>query len=128
MKSNYVSILRGSKRRDRKTLENFKRYFLPEEYLEPFLLMADCMSEASIKNVVDSVCRNRLPEVSEDGGRVLYMHGTKSGEILSVRSAKGLRRKYPAITIRRMPGAGHCELAIYHPEQWVAVVREFIEG
>lgn len=39
MISNYKSIIHRSKRREAKVIENYRRYFLPEEYLESLRLL-----------------------------------------------------------------------------------------
>lgn len=128
MRSNYISIIRNSRKRDPKTLRNFSRSFLPECYLEPYLRIADCMSERSVSEMVNSLRHDRIPATADDGDRVLYIHGSKSGEVLSVKSAAALKKRYSAIHIHRIRGAGHCELAIYRPEEWVGLVSEHIFG
>lgn len=52
MKSNYISIIRKSKQRDSKTMENCKKVFLPEKHLANYLKIADNMEEASIQNMI----------------------------------------------------------------------------
>lgn len=52
MTNSYLNIIHKSKVRDRKTLESFKREFLPERYLESYLKIADNMSDESIKNII----------------------------------------------------------------------------
>ena len=51
-----TDIIRKSQQRDPKTLENCKKNFLPEKYLETFLKVADNMSEPVMKNVTLSIC------------------------------------------------------------------------
>ena len=100
MTNNYLSIIRKSKKRDPKTIENFKKHFLPEKYLPSFLKIADNMSEESIKNMIKSVCGCRCSiTLPQNETRLLYMHGTKGAELFQKRCGKLLKKHYPASEI-----------------------------
>lgn len=128
MTNNYLSIIRKSKKRDPKTIENFKKHFLPEKYLDTFLKIADNMSEESVRNMIASVCKFRLSAyIPESETRVLYMHGTKGTEFFQKRCGAFLKKHYPKSEIYCFSGCGHCEAAIYEPEFWALRVEEFME-
>ncbi len=127
MTSNYLDILRKSKARDKKTLGNFCKVFLPEKYLPSYLGFIDNMSEESIVNMLNSVGDSTL-DASLDlvGTNLLYLHGTKMNEYLSKKSAKMIANRYPEATIVCFKGDAHCQCAIYEPEDFAKVVLDFI--
>ncbi len=128
MTSSYIKIIRNSKKRDKKTLANFKKNFLPEKYLDTFLKIADNISESSIVNMINSVCGcNLLRNIPEGETRVLYMHGTKGTEFFQKRCGAALKKHYPEAEIYCFRGCKHCEAAIYEPEFWALRVEEFME-
>ncbi len=129
MTSNYLSIIRGSKSRDPKTIENFKKYFLPERFLDSYLKIADNMSESSVSNMVGSIGETDffVSPLPEDGIDVLFIHGTKGNEIISKASAKKLKKLYPKIEVRCFKGYAHCQAAIFSPQEWIAAAEEFLQ-
>lgn len=129
MSNQYISILRKSKKRDRKTLENFKKSFLPEKYLAPYLEFIDHMSEQSMRNITAAACLNRFPFTVPLGDmRLLFIHGTKPNDMLGKMSAKKVARHYPAAKIVTCKGCMHCEWALYDTQKWIATVEEFLGG
>ena len=123
----YTDIIRKSQRRDPKTLENCKKNFLPEKYLETFLKVADNMSEPVMKNVTLSICANALSKgLPTDGMRILYLYGTGSSEMLSRKSVKFLKKYYPQVRLLCSKGMGHAELLCYHPQEWITAVDAFL--
>lgn len=127
MTVSYKSIIHKSKNRDGKTLENFKRDFLPEKFLETYLKFADTMSDGTIENMIGSVCTTVLtPRENTEKTKILYLHGTKGNEVYSKKSASIMKRYYPNMTIRCFKGYKHAELAIYKPNEWLSVVEPFI--
>lgn len=129
MTNNYLSIIRKSKKRDPKTLGNFKKHFLPEKHLEPFLKIADNMSEASVKNMINSVCGCELCKGIPHGEtRILYIHGTKGTEAFQMKCGAHLKKNYPEAKIICFRKTGHCEAAIYKPLKWLEVVEKFLQG
>lgn len=129
MTNNYLDILRKSKTRDRKTLDNFCRHFLPERYLPHYLSFIDKMSEESIINMLNSVGDSTLDtNLDLISTNLLYLHGTKMNEYLSKKSAKIIAKLYPEATVVCLRGDAHCECAIYEPEDWAKIVLDFISG
>ncbi len=129
MTRSYLNIISGSKKRDPKTIENFKKYFLPEKYLDSYLKIADNMSESSVRNMIGSVGKSSLSECSlpEADTDILFIHGTKSNEIISKSSAKKLKKLYPQTIVHCFKGYAHCEAAIFQPQEWISVVTSFLE-
>lgn len=128
MTNNYINIIRKSKKRDKKTLESFKKNFLPEKYLEPFLKIADNMTESSIRNMISSVCKSELCKgIPREETRILYMHGTRGTELFQMRCAALLKKNYPESRVIGFRKMGHCEAAIYKPQIWLKVVGDFLE-
>ena len=123
----YTDIIRKSQQRDPKTLENCKKNFLPEKYLEKYLKVADNMSEPVMKNVTLSICANALSKgLSTDSMRILYLYGTGSSEMLSKKSVKFLKKYYPQVRLLCSKGTGHAELFCYHPQEWITAVDAFL--
>ena len=123
---NYRRILRASRQRDPRTLAAFKRDFLPEQYLESYLKIADRMSDDSICALLRSVCRYELTADMPSGTRVLFLHGTKGNEMISAKAAKRLRQHLPELEILCCEGRAHCEIAVYHPEKWLEIVENWM--
>ena len=126
MINNYKDIIHKSKVRDKKVIENFKKYFLPEKYLDSFLKIADLMSDKSIENIVGSAFTASKIEGAEKQSRILFIHGTKGNEVLSKKAAKLMKKHYPATEIVCFKGDAHCYKAIYEPEKWIEVVEKFL--
>ena len=122
MTNNYLSIIRKSKKRDPKTLENFKKHFLPERHLDTYLKIADNMSEQSVRNIVKSAFSRELKTDMPSDVKLYYLHGTKSNEMLAVKTAKKIRKYYPEATVYRFEGAGHASLAVRADNLWMAAV------
>lgn len=128
MVKNYKDIVHKSKERDGKVIENFKKYFLPEKYLDSYLKIADFMTDESIENIVTSVFAGGEIEGSGNSGRILFIHGTKGNEILSKKAAKLMKKHCPETEIICFEGDAHCYKAIYEPEIWITTVNDFLKG
>ncbi len=128
MTGNYLKIIAKSKQRDPKTLDAFKRDFLPEKYLDTFLKIADNMSESSVRNIVSSACSQNLRTDINADTKVLYIHGTKGNEMVSKKVGKLIKKHYPDASVICFDGYKHCEAAIYQPEKWQMYVDEFLIG
>lgn len=126
MTGNYLKIIASSKQREPKTLEAFKRDFLPERFLDSFLKIADNMSESSVRNMVASACSNALRTDLNHDTKLLYIHGTKGNETVSRKVGKLVKKHYPAARVICFDGYKHCEAAIYQPEKWLMYVDEFL--
>ena len=123
----YTAIVHKSQQRDPKTLENFKKVMLPAKYLDDYLKIADNMSDSSIFNICHSICQNTFPTVlSTDGMKILYLYGTKSNEMLSKKTAKLMKKYYPAAQIAVCKGMAHAELVCFHTQEWLAMVDAFL--
>ncbi len=128
MIKNYKDIIHKSKLRDAKVIENYKKYFLPEKYLESYLKIADLMSDKSIENIVNSVFAGGKIEGVNNKSRILFIHGTKGNELLSKRSAKLMKRHYPDTEVVCFKGDVHCYKVIYQPQKWIKVVNDFLQN
>ena len=128
MTKSYIDIIYKSKARDPKVIKAFKRDFLPEKFLESYLHIADQMSDESIRNMVTSISNSTLcAEVPKSETKILYIHGTKANEILSIKSAKRMKKHYAKINVVCCKGYAHCYKAIYEPTEWIKIVEAFIE-
>lgn len=127
MINNYKNIIHKSKARDAKVIENFKKYFLPEKYLDSYLKIADFMTDKSIENIVNSVFTGGKIEGVKKQSRILFIHGTKGNEVLSKKAANLMKKHYPVTEIICFKGDAHCYKAIYEPEKWIEVVAKFLE-
>lgn len=123
----YKDIVHKSKSRDRQTVETFKKYFLPERYLDSYLRIADRISDESLENMVNTAFSGEDFTTFGDPCRILFIHGTKANEILSQISAKRLKKRYQETQIIRFRGDPHCYKAIYQPDEWCAAVKDFLE-
>lgn len=129
MSNAYKSIIHKSKMRNKKTLESFKKDFLPEKYLESYLKFADTMSDSSVENMIHSVCASEfVPSDNKDNTKILFLHGTKGNEVYSKKAARIMKKHYPDMTIKCFTGYKHAELAIYKPDEWLEAVRDFISS
>lgn len=127
MTNQYLKLTRKSQKRDSKTLEMFKKSYLPERYLESFLKIADNMSDETIKNMISSIGKNTMSEgVRESGEEIMYIYGTAMNEMLSKKSVKLLKKYYSKITIVCFKGDKHCYKAIYEPKKWIETVESFL--
>lgn len=127
MKKNYLSIVHKSKKRDTKVIESFKKNFLPEKYLDSYLKFADTMSDNTVTNMLNSVFRTAITEGKNvNSSRLLFLHGTKGNEVVSAKAAKKMKEIYPQTVVKCFEGYAHAELAIYHSDEWIKTVDEFI--
>lgn len=127
MTASYLSILHGSQKRDERTLENFKKNFLPEEYLESFLKFTDTMSDESMKNIVNSALSGKMTEKGDKDTRILFFHGTKGNEAAAKRSAALVKGFYPNTEVCCLKGYAHCELCVYKTDDWIERVEKFLK-
>lgn len=128
MIKNYKEIIHKSRERDSKVIANFKKYFLPEIYLNSYLKIVDSFTDKSIENIVSSVFSGGKIEGIDSRSRILFIHGTKGNEVLSKRSAKLMKKYYPTTEVICFKGDAHCYKAIYQPEKWIEAVRDFLKN
>lgn len=128
MRRNYLRIVERSKARDPKTLQDFSQHFLPERFLEDYLLIADTISSESVRAIVAAVSVDRVRLVTPKDTRVLFMYGDGMSEWLSRRSARRLKKQFPAAELHRMRGQGHCHMLVHDPMAWCNIVEgRFLE-
>lgn len=127
MIKNYKDIIHKSKVRDAKVIENFKKYFLPEKYLDSYLKIADLITDKSIENIVNSAFAGGKIEGVNNQSRILFIHGTTGNEVLSKKAAKLMKKYYPMTEVVCFKGDAHCYKAIYQPEKWISVVKDFLQ-
>ncbi len=126
MANNYIKIIHKSKERDPKVLASFKKNFLPEKYLESYLKIADFMTDASMRNIVEAADTGNLCTTLANKSRILFLHGTKGNEILSKKVGKLIKKAYPETEVVCFKGDMHCYKAIYEPKKWIEIVKNFL--
>ena len=127
MKWQYQRLLHQMQQRKSQALIGFEKNFLPKRYLENFLNFADTMTDRSIVNMIDSLGNSQFQyHLNSADIRILYLHGTKINEILSKKTARMLSKLVPATTVISFKGYAHAELAIYHFEECMQVLNQFI--
>ena len=104
MQNNYISIIRRSKKRDPEIIESFKKTFLPPNYLDPYLKIADNMTDESIRNMI-----------------------TKGNESISRKAAIKLKKINPQTEIRCYKNYAHAQLACFEPQKWTNEVEDFMQ-
>lgn len=127
MTRSYLNIIHKSKRRDPKTLQSFKKNFLPEKYLVSYLDIADNMSDQSVRNILRSINCDRIVSLPESDTDILFIHGTKGNEVLSKKAAKKLKQMYKYTQTYCCDGCAHCYYAIYEPQKWLEIVNGFLQ-
>lgn len=127
MTDNYLKIIHTSKTRVPKTLESFKKQFLPEKYLNSYLKIADFMSDTSIINILHAVNTCNLCKDVNNRSRILFLYGTKGNEVLSKKAARLMKKSYPETELICFKGDSHCYKAIYEPEKWIEIVDVFLQ-
>lgn len=125
MTANYISIIEKSKSRDKKTLSNFSEYFLPAEYLQNYLKIADNITSDSVAKIVSAISEEFISGEPAELENVLYMYGTAMNEYLSRKSVKALIKTGLKNSLR-FDGQGHCYKAIYEPIEWCRIVDTFL--
>lgn len=123
----YIDIIAKSKKREPKTLESFKKTFLPEKHLEAYLKMADNFSNTSIENMNKSVGNSRLCTNAPKSTKLLFIYGTAMNEYISKKSAKLVAKHYPNAKMLCLKGCTHCEYICFKPHKWTELVKPFIE-
>ena len=126
MIKNYKNIIHKSKARDKKIIENFKKKFLPEKYLDYYLKIADFCTDTSIENIVISAFEGGKINGVYNQCRILFIHGTRVNEMISKKSAKLIRQYYPDAQVVCFRGDAHCYKIVYEPEIWISVVKNFL--
>ncbi len=126
MKNNYKTILSKSRARDPKTKAAFGKSFLPEEYWETFLKIADNMNGQSVDNIIDSVFTQFEFVKYPEGMKILFMHGTKGNESVARKGALKMKELNPQMEIRCFDGLAHAELFCFNQDMWLNEIRGFL--
>ena len=128
MKKNYMSIIAKIKKRNSKVIENCKKNFIPEKYLESFFKIADNMKDESIVNIMGSVFGKF--DFTEYAGkpRILFMHGSRSNESISKKSACKLKEINPQTQINCYEGYAHAELLCFEEQKWIKEIEKWLEA
>lgn len=126
MRNNYKAILKKSKARDPKVKASFEKNFLPGEYWNEFLKIADNMSIETVDNIIDSLFRPFEFIKYPDDMKILFMHGTKGNESVSKKGALKMKELNPKMEIRSFDGLAHAELLCFKQEQWNRELSEFL--
>ncbi len=124
MKSSYKSIIKKSKARDKKVLENCKKNFLPEDKIPDFLAGVDKIEDASIDNILESVFSDFEYVKYNSNMKILFMHGTKSNESLSRKCAEKMKQINPQTLIKSYKGYAHAQLACFEQLKWIKEVEK----
>lgn len=127
MTSNYKNIIHKSKTRNENVIANFKKYFLPEKYLDSYFKIVDLMTDKSIENVITSVFSGGKFSCIDPQCRILFVHGTKGNELLSRKSAAMLKKSCPNTFVVCYKGDSHCYKALFQPEVWISTVKAFLD-
>lgn len=127
MQNNYISIIRRSKKRDPEIIESFKKTFLPPKYLDPYLKIADNMTDESIRNMIGSVFKGFDFLSFNPDMKILFMHGTKGNEFISRKAAIKLKKINPQTEIRCYKNHAHAQLACFEPQKWINEVEDFMQ-
>ena len=126
MKKNYWNIISRSKARDIKVQKAFERDFLPAEYWDDFVRIADNMEKQSVDAIINDVFTDLDVMAYPDDMKILFMHGTKGNESVSRKGALKMKEKNPGMEIRCYDGLAHAELACFRPDEWIREVEDFI--
>lgn len=126
MKSNYKSIIKKSRVRDKKILESCKKDFLPEDKIPDFLATADKMEDASIDNILESVFSDFEYAKYNSSMKILFMHGTKSNESISAKCAEKMKQMNPQTMIKSYKGYAHARLACFEQTKWIEEVEKWL--
>ena len=126
MKSSYKSIIKKSKVRDKKILESCKRDFLPEDKIPDFLAVADKMEYISIDNILESVFSDFEYVKYNSNMKILFMHGTKGNESVSMKCAAMMKKVNPQTVIKSYKGYAHAHLACFEQPKWIKEVETWM--
>ena len=101
--------------------------FIPEEYFETYFESSQKISKTSLIHITKSNADFRVnPALSGCEAKTLILAGEK--EVAAIlASAEHLGRVLPAVEVRRLAGYWHGELCIGHPDEYVQILRKWIE-
>jgi pimeloyl-ACP methyl ester carboxylesterase len=123
---NYLDIIRKTKKRDPKTLEQCRKTFLPDRYMDAFLKIADNFDEDSVEAIVDSVFSKYEFTAYDPDMKILFMHGTTGNEMFSRKAALKMKEVNPQTEIKCFDGYAHSQVACFEIDKWTAEVERFL--
>ena len=126
MEKNYISLIKKAKVRDYKVIEDCKKNFLPERYLNAFLKIANNMDEQSVSAILSSVFSKFEYKKYSSDMKILFMHGTKGNEMFSKKAAAKMKEVNPQTEIRCYSGYNHAQLACFEIDKWTREVADFV--
>ena len=127
MKSSYKSIIKKTKARDKKVLKSCERDFLPKKFIPDFLALADKMEDASIDNILESVFSEFEYIKYSSDMKILFMHGTKGNESVSMKCAAKMKQANPQTVIKCFKGYAHARLACFEQQKWIEEVVSWMK-
>ena len=117
MEKFYLDITHKSQRRDKKTVKQATKVIISEDNLAHLLNVLDHMSDVTVKNSIDGIAGFKLKQdINTPDTTVHFFHGTAPNEMLAKKSAKYVKKIYPATVIKCFKGKFHCENTLFHPE------------
>ena len=128
MKKFYVDITHKSQRRDRKTVEQATKVIISEDNLDYFLEVLDNMSDVTVENSIDDIADFKLSRSINTPNTVVYFfHGTALNEMLARKSAKYVKKCYPATIVKCFKGKFHCENALFNPDVMISELDKIFD-
>ncbi len=123
----YLNITHKTQRRDKKTLEQAKKFIISEECFDPFLEVLDNMSDETIKNCIGDISSFHVSgDINVPDTEVYFYHGTAMNEMLAKKSAKYLAKHYSNVKVKCFKGRGHCEFALLYPEMMIEELEKVL--
>ncbi len=123
----YLNVTHKTQKRDDKTIKQAVKSIIPERHLNPFLKVFDNMTDTTIINCLNDVCKFKLnTDIETRNTKVYYFHGTDTSEYLAMKSAKYLKKNYPSTVIKCFKGKAHCENSLFHTEIMIKELEEII--
>lgn len=90
--------------------------------------IADHFTDKSIENIANTVFSGGDIKGTNSKSRILFLHGSKANEVLSIKSAKLMKKYYPTTQVVCFSGDAHCHKAFFQPEKWIAIVNEWLSA
>lgn len=118
-RSFYLKVTHKVQQRDKKALQQATS-ICPKEHMDHFIKVLDNMSDTTIDNCLSCIADFDLKNnVNLPDTKIYYFHGTAMNEMLAKKSAKYLKKHYPAAVVKCFKGKAHCENSIFHPEYMI---------
>lgn len=123
----YLMLTHKTQTRDKKVVQQAVGSIISKRNLEDFLIMLDNMSDTTIINYIREVGIYKLPiNLSTTNVEITYYYGTKINELLAKKTAKYIAQNYPNANIIRLDGKGHCEDALFNPNDKIKELNKVL--